>query len=211
MINLLPPEIKQGIMFARRNTVLLQWIMISLAVIIGFLAITLLGQFYLSNTTNSYRAQVANTQADLKRQDLDAVQKRAEDISNNLKLILQVFSKEVLFSKLIRQIGSVMPSKSVLSNIEIGKLDGGLDLTASAQDYQTATQIQVNLQDPSNKLFDKVDIVSVNCGAVTKSTFPCSVALRASFAKNNPFLFSNSTAAKPWESNLHLKLSFILW
>ena len=197
MINLLPPESKQNIMYARHNTMLLQWTMIALAVITGFLAISLLGQFYLGNTIDSYRLQVSSAQAELKRQDLEDVQKRAEDISNNLKLILQVFSKEVLFSKLIRQVGSVMPEKSVLSNIEISKLEGGLELTASAQDYQTATQIQVNLQDPSNKLFDKVDIVSVSCAAAIDGAYPCSVSLRASFAKNNPFLFSNSTAAKP--------------
>ena len=84
-----------------------------------------------------------------------------------------------------------MPENSVLSDIEISKVEGGIDLTADARDQNTATQVQVNLADPNNKLFDKVDIVSVNCDSTTNPEYPCKVILRALFTKNNPFSFTN--------------------
>lgn len=194
MINLLPPQYKENILYARRNTKLVRWAVAGVFVLIGMVAIIVFGQIYLGQTTTNYSKQVAQTQAELKAQKLEDVQKQVETMSSTLKLIVQVLSKEVLFSKLIKQIGAVMPANSVLSNIDISKVQGGIDLTASAKDYQTATQVQVNLQDPSNKLFDKVDLVSVNCGAASSdSPYPCAVNLRAQFAKNNPFLFINNT------------------
>lgn len=63
-----------------------------------------------------------------------------------------------------------MPENTVLSNIEISKVEGGIDLSAETKDQESATQIQVNLMDPNNKLFDKVDIVSISCGESNQPT-----------------------------------------
>lgn len=197
MINLLPPPVKQDISYARRNSRLLKIIGFGWAAIAGMFVIVLFGFIFINNSIVHYRQQVEQGKTTLKEQKLDETQAKVEAISGDLKLIVQVLSKEVLFSKLIKQIGAVMPSQSVLSNIEISKVQGGIDLTASAKDYQTATQVQVNLQDPNNKLFDKVDIVSVTCGSTTNPQYPCTVILRALFSKNNPFLFINNGRASP--------------
>lgn len=193
MINLLPPEIKENIMYARRNTRLLRWLAAGGLAIVGMAAIILFGLFYIDNSVRDLQKNVNTTQESLKSQKLEESQKRVESISGNLKLIVQVLSKQVLFSKLIRQIGSVMPPRTVLSNIELSKLEGGIDLVAKAQDYNSATQVQVNLRDPANKIFEKVDIVSVSCAPSSEDGYPCTVTLRASFTKNNPFLFINNS------------------
>jgi hypothetical protein len=192
MINLLPPDVKQEIAYARRNTKLLRVVSAGGAAIAGMLVIILFGYIFIHNSMVHYQTQIAQSQDTLKTQKLDETQKRVETISSDLKLIVQVLSKEVLFSKLVKQIGSAMPANSVMSNIDISKVQGGLDLTANAVDYQTATQVQVNLQDPANKLFDKVDIISVTCGGTTNPRYPCTVIMRALFTKNNPFLFINN-------------------
>ncbi len=81
-----------------------------------------------------------------------------------------------------------MPENSVLSNIDLGKIDGGLDIIAITKDNNTATQVQLNLSDPSNKLFEKVDIVSINCDPnVVPDAYPCKVNLRALFSKDSSF------------------------
>ena len=87
-----------------------------------------------------------------------------------------------------------MPENTVLSNIEISKVEGGIDLSAETKDQESATQIQVNLMDPNNKLFDKVDIVSISCGE-SNPTYPCRATFRALFTKDNPFLFVNNKSA----------------
>lgn len=193
MINLLPPKEKKAIMYARRNTKLRSWAFALVGVLVGAIIFLTIGQIYILNTTRHYAAQVESTQATLKAQKLEETQKRIQDLSNNLKLIIQVLSREVLFSKLLRQVGAVMPQGTVLSQIDLGKVEGGIDLIASTKDYKSASQIQVNLSDPNNKLFDKVDIVQVSCDT-TDPQFPCKATLRALFSKNNPFLFINSTS-----------------
>lgn len=198
MINLLPPDQREAIMYARRNTKLRSWVVALITILIGMLLFLAAGQVYIERTTDRYTAQVEAEQISLKSQKLEETQKQVQDLSNNLKLIIQVLSREVLFSKLLRQVGNVMPPGSVLSSIEISKVEGGIDLSAQAKDYNTASQVQVNLQDPSNKLFDKVDIIQVSCGTAKDGPYPCKVTLRALFSKNNPYLFiNNQTGAKP--------------
>lgn len=216
MINLLPQPERESIVYARRNSKLLRWSGVMALSIFIMVLLWGTGYLYIASTTTKLQGTIARKQSDLQAQKLDETQNRISDLSNNLKLILQVLSKEVLFSKLLQQIGSVMPSGSVLSTIEISKVEGGLDLIALAKNHQTATQVQLNLQDPRNKLFDKVDLVSVNCGPATVTTpntsgssagqgvatqtgtkvnpYPCTVNLRALFDDENPFLFINKSS-----------------
>jgi hypothetical protein len=205
MINLLPPEVKENISYARRNTMLRKWAF-ALLIGIGVMSGTVfVGNLFLRQSTRSLSAQVAQGTEQLKIQKLEETQKQVESISSSLKLVVQVLGREVLFSKLLQQIGSAMPRGAVLTNLSVTKLQGGIDLQAAATDYQTATQVQVNLQDPENKIFEKADIVSIQCASNTIVTggisdqYPCTVQIRALFTKNNPFLFINnkSTGAKP--------------
>ena len=198
MINLLPPETRKAMQYAQRNVHLIRWIVASGGGLAIVGVVIIFGQFFINRSIDDYRtrADVARTQ--LKLQKVDETQKRVQDISSSLKLVVQVLGREILFSKLLQQIGSAMPVGSSLSGISINKTQGGLDLNAVAKDYQTATQVQLNLQDPNNKIFEKADILNITCNAgnTTDPGYPCQVSLRALFAKNNPFLFINGTGTK---------------
>ena len=146
----------------------------------------------MQQTSNTYTKQIAIANEKLKEQKLSEVQKEVTDISNNLKLVVQVLSREVLFSKLLKQLATVTPSNAVLTNLGIQQTTGGIDITAKTTDYTAATQLQVNLADPKNKIFSKADIVSITCNEQPgKSPYPCTVNIRALFSDNNPFLFIN--------------------
>lgn len=189
MINLLPPDVKQNITYARRNTQLLRWSIILLLSIVSVFGFVGAGTLYMNSSIKTIGAQVASGQEQLKLAKTEDTQKRVEEISGSLKLVVQVLSRQVQFSKLLQQIGSAMPPGSILTNLSITKIQGGIDLSAAARDYQTATQVQVNLQDPKNKVFDKVDIISITCESTTYRNYPCLVTVRAQFTKDNPFLF----------------------
>ncbi len=195
MINLLPSDSKQNYSYARRNTKLLRWASVLLASIAGVGIIVAFGLFYMNQSINDYTVQNAKIQQDLKDQKLEETQKNVQDISSSLKLVVKVLSKEVLFSKLIKQIGTAIPTNAVLTDLEISKTQGGIDLTAIAADYNTATQVQVNLKDPANKIFDKADILNITCSTAQAANkkYPCSISIRAQFAKSNPFLFISPT------------------
>jgi len=197
MINLLPPQLKEEYRFARRNTQLRHWAVALVLAIMGLGMIGTFGMASIIRSTNTYNAQVSQLQATLKKQKLAETEAQVTDITNSLKLVVQVLSKEVLFSKLLKQIATTIPANSSLANLNINQITGGVDIIANATDYTTATQVQVNLSDPSNKIFSKADIVSINCTTnPSNPKYPCTVQIRALFSAKNQFLFVNSGAGQ---------------
>lgn len=194
MINLLPPETKIGYRYARRNVQLRRWVFMCLIALVGLAAITTYGLLAIHQDTADYSQKIAASQNRFKREDFAGTQKQVQDISNSFKLLIQVLSKEVLFSALIKQIGAAMPDNANLTGLSIPQTQGGLNITADATDYKTATQVQVNLSDPNNKIFSKADIEGITCqnSSSADPAHPCIVTIRALFTNNNPFLFINS-------------------
>lgn len=199
MINLLPPDTRQTYLYAKRNSTLLKWCVLFLISIAGVGLIVAGGLFYINQSSKSLAAQNAQTQQSLRDQKIDEVQKEVQDIAGSLRLTVQVLSRQILFSELIKQIGTAIPSNASLTDLNIAKTQGAIDLSAVASDYKTASQVQVNLADPENKIFDKADLISINCSTSTTAdkNYPCTVKIRAQFVKNNPFMFITKTGATP--------------
>lgn len=196
MINLLPHTMREDISYARRNAWLLKWSFRMTGGILGVFLIVLGGIFYINQTSNTLSKRVSESSEQLKIQKLDETQKRVQDISGSLKLVVQVLGREILFSELLQQIGAAMPQGSSLASLSISKVEGGIDLNAVAKDFQTATQVQVNMQDKGNKIFEKADILNITCGSSPDANYPCQVSIRALFAKDNPFLYIHKSGTK---------------
>lgn len=197
MINLLPPELKADYRYARYNHRLVHWLFAFLLAIVGVAIITGSGLFIMNDSIDSYKTRIASAQSQLASQNITGVQKQVTDISNNLKLMVKVLSKEILFSKLLTRLGQVTPPGVILTNLSISQTESAIDITAQTANYNAATQLQVNLADPSNQIFSKADIESITCGGGTQvnSTYPCTATIRAQFTGNNPFLFINAQKA----------------
>jgi hypothetical protein len=199
MINLLPPDAKSHYRYALRNTFLRRWAISAAIALAGLLVIGGAGYVYMAQISSSYDDQIASSNDSLKQQQLSQTQAKVKDISNSLKLAVAVLSKEVLFSQLLKQLGNVTPNNTILSNLTISQDDKAIDVTAKATDYNAATQVQVNLSDPANKIFSKADIISITCdsnneGVSTK--YPCTVIVRALLAQDTQFLFLNNGVRK---------------
>lgn len=194
MINLLPPEIKQAYKYGRLNRHLLHWITVLAFAIAGTVLITGFGYLYLHQTANNYRDQITTSQQQLVAQNLTGIQSQVKEISNNLTLVVQVLSKEVLFSELLQQLTTLMPANTNLTSLSISQTQGAIDITAAAKDYGSAAQIQVNLTDANNRLFSKADIISISCSGTT--TYPCSIELRALFSADSSYMFINNKVSK---------------
>ncbi len=194
MINLLPTQVKEDFQYAHRNTKLSGWATALLVALFGALLITIVGFLYLERSISNQRQAVEVARSNLNAKELVETQKKVEEISTNTKLATQVLSKEVLFSDLLRQLGATLPANTALTQLKIDQVQGGITLTATASDITSATQIQVNLQDPTNKIFEKADIESIDCTEPTPDQlYPCTVQIRALFAKDNPFLYITPT------------------
>jgi len=194
MINLLPPELKQEYHYARENIGLLRWVISFVFGIVGLVMLCGVGWFYLQQQADTHLAQARQAQQELDQQNQAVVEKDAKAMSGSLKLAFQVLSKEILFSEMLTQLATTIPNNAVLSGLSISQITGAaVDITASTTDYTAATQLQVNLTDPANKIFEKADIVSISCAATAPNNkYPCTVMVRAQFAKDNPFLFINN-------------------
>ena len=207
MINLMPAESKSAIVYARRNTRLIHWTIGCVGIIIAMGATVILGGVYIDNSKHNLSTSIEQTKTTISTQKLDKVQAQAQSLSGGVKLIVQVLSKEIQFSKLLQQLGSLMPAGATLGNIQLSnKVNGALDLTANAIDYQSATQVQVNLQDPKNNLFDKVDTISVSCtdgssssnsgSSAVASRYKCQILVRALFKADAAVTLLASPPAK---------------
>jgi Tfp pilus assembly protein PilN len=195
MINLLPTDQKQAISYARKNTHLRRWVFVLLFALVGVCFVIIAGLWYINAATKNLENQVAQSELLLQQQQLPETRQEVQNISDSLNLTLQVLSRQILFSRLIRQVGSAIPEGAVLTSLTISETQGGIDLEAKARDYTTATQVQVNLEDPNNQIFSKADIINVGCGTSGEDAeYPCSISLRALFATNNQFQFISPTA-----------------
>lgn len=188
MINLLPPDVKTSLTYARRNNLLIRYMVGMSFGIICVIIVVIGGWLYLQQETNAHKKSIANAEEILKRSDEDKTIARAGEISDSLKLVVEVLSQEVRFSELIPQIGSVMPSGTVLQDLTLdASLSGGIDLEVGAQSHIAGVQAQANLQDPRNRIFEKADIVSSTCQDDPELRYPCAIKMRALFAKDNTF------------------------
>ena len=197
MINLLPPDIKTGYIYGRKNVILRKWVAMFLIALVGLIFIGTYGLLAIKQSSRDYNKKIASATQQLKRDQYEATQKQVKDLSGSFQLVVKVLGQEVLFSKLLQQMGKSIPANANLTGLNILQTKGGIDITAAAKDYNTASQVQVNLADPSNQIFSKADIVGINCAGNTNNAYPCTVSIRALFAENNPFLFINSKGAKP--------------
>lgn len=196
MINLLPSEIKQNYRYARRNRHLVHWAIAFFVAIIGVAVIATFGILVMNKSIDNYKDQISESQSTLVIDDSAKIDNQVNGISNNLKLMVEVLSKEILFSNLLNRLGNITPSNVILTNLSITQDESAIDITAQTADYNAATQLQVNLEAPSNQIFSKADIVSISCAtgtAVVNTNYPCTVSIRALFVENNPFLFINSS------------------
>lgn len=200
MINLLPPEEKENIVFARHNTQLRRWIAGAGCGLAGVFLVVLGGQVYLQQTTRSYEASIKASKQNLTDQKQTETLQRVKSIQDSLTLVVDVLSREVLFSKLLPQVGQIMPRGTVLEDLSLstdGSTRTAFNLTARAKDYQSASQIVANLTDPANKLFEKVDLNNITLQPKDENDqYPYQASLRVLPSKDNPFLLL-SKEAKP--------------
>lgn len=202
MINLLPPGSKSMLVYARRNTQLIRFVIGAAIGAFGILLVTGAGMLYLNQEVNSYKDSIKQTEANLEKQDEKQVIAEVQGISDSLNLVVAVLGQEVLFSKLIQEIGSVMPSGTVLQDLSLSnELTGALTLQAGAVSSTAASQVQVNLRDPENNIFSEADLETIECtppdpdSTEPPDPYPCTVTVKALFAKGNSFTLLASEAS----------------
>lgn len=197
MINLLPPELKEQYVFGRRNTALRHWAVALSFGLAGVAIIAFSGLFMMQKSIINHQNQIAVLEKRLGDQKLEETRAHAKEITGSIKLAVDVLSREILFSQLLTQIAKVIPASANLTDLTISQTKGAIELKAVSADYTSATQLQVNLEDPDNRIFSKADIQGITCStAAPDPKYPCAVTIKALFNDNNPFLFINKNGGR---------------
>ena len=204
MINLLPENLKEEVIYGRRNRLLVRWLSAVSLVIFVVGAMTIFGQYYVNRNVKSYQSVAKVTQERIASQNLSSIQKDVQILSNNFTTVTQLLGRQLMFSKLFTKIGSIIPSGAIISGITLSTTNSALDLNVISTDREAATQAFVNISDPKNGLFEKADLISVNCTTKTASTtgtttskYPCTAMIKVVIKNDSTFYFLNSiTGAK---------------
>lgn len=196
MINLLPPQYSTRLHSTHVNALLRRWLVAFLLACLGLVFIMGVGWIYIDQQNRNLNHNINSLNQQLQSEDLAGTQAKAKAITANIKIINQVLSREIRFSDLIVQIGSVMPPGTVLSSLTLTNVSGALDLSANARDYTSAAQIAANLSDPNNKIFNKVDIVSINCQSGTTNPYSCAATFKALFSTTTKNQYLNVPGSK---------------
>lgn len=183
MINLLPPAFTDKIRYGRKNAGLLKWLIWIGLANFGLVILLLFGWAYIDRQSGHIESQIDSANKQLKTQNLDQVEKQSKEITNNVRTINQVLGKEIIFSQLVQEVGRTVPANSVLGSISLTQVSGSIDLIVNSRDYNSAVQAAANLSDPKNNLFEKVDIINVNC-TNSNPSYTCTSIFKALFSKS---------------------------
>jgi hypothetical protein len=146
MINLLPPEYKEEISYGRKNRKTLSWATTVGFGILSLLVVTFVGRATIESAKGQAVAQKASIEDQIKQTKLSDTEKQYASFINSTNNVKKIYSQEVLYSRLIRKLATLLPPDSKLTNISLTDKDKALNLNFSNSKDGLGPVILVNLQ-----------------------------------------------------------------
>ena len=138
MINLLPPDLKEQIRFAKMNRVALRYVRVIVLVVVVFGGIFGAAFYQLSTQTSGVSADVANKQGTISALNSTFMPK-AKDASDRLNAIKYVESSQTRFSAVISDIAKVIPKGVSIDAMTLtGDDTKPVSISVTAQSYGAA-------------------------------------------------------------------------
>ena len=200
MINLLPEDIKSQIVYARKNARLVRFVFVGIIGLVSVGLATAGGTIIIANAEKNLNSTLAANNTNLPA--IKLTEGQVNDLSDKIKGISAVLSREVKFSDILRYMGGTLPSGTILTNLSLSnKLAGTLNIDVASTTYDSVAVFRQNIDDfgkahPDKLLFTKADINNVTCndptkpppattgtsGGIDQSKYPCQGKLTATFA-----------------------------
>lgn len=158
MINLLPPEAKQSVIYARRNVALFQYCIVALTAGVALSAMLFFGATLASRTEKELEQSIQSDQ--VKVDELELINKEAKELANSIDVIATLLSKEMKFSELIKEIGAIIPPDAALQSLTLSDdQQTPLSLEVLADKADTIGVTQENIEE--SELFKGADVLSI--------------------------------------------------
>lgn len=181
MINLLPPDTKKQLYAARSNTLLVQYNILSIAILALILVASSLTFVYLNNIKSTNNDTIAlNNQ---KVANYASVQSEAEKLRKNLAASKLVLTQGTDYPKLILAISNLLPKDTTVSNMSLSAATFGvpMQLLVNAKNYNAAITLKENFS--KSTLFSDVHFVSIVQNA-DAGAYPLVVTMNVTIKKD---------------------------
>lgn len=163
MINLLPPEVKDEIRFGQLNITAIQYAVLILAVSLSLVAVLFFGVTVISGDEQSLEQAIEEKSVVLS--DLEGSVAEAKDLESSIDTISALLAREVSFSELLQDIGSVIPDGASLSGLSLtGDESLPLRIDAEVNSQPLAAILRENLE--NSDLFSNADIQSITASNI---------------------------------------------
>jgi hypothetical protein len=176
MINLIPEESKKEIRAARANVTLLNYIVI-LCFGVVFLALISVGVYFVLATSQADAKNLIAV-SNAKSSTYASAEAQGTALRSGLSSAKTILSQEVLYTKILTGIATLMPKGVVLNGINLSPSTLGAPTTL--QFYAKTTQDAIALKNgfESSSLFSKVSFVSLASATTGQSSdYPVNATL----------------------------------
>ena len=175
MINLMPDNAKKEIRSARANVVLARYIVVILLAF-GFLVLLLAGSYVVLTQTKLSAEQLIQAN-DNKADVYNTTKAQVDGLATSLSEARNILDQEVLYSKVLMNIGQQMPAGTVLENITLDTASfTGAPVTIKAFAKTTNDAVALREKFQSAPIFSNVNFNSVTDSAGIPG-YPVSVSM----------------------------------
>ncbi len=205
MINLTPDEVKKNTVYAKRNTRLIRYVLVSALTMFLILAITGFSIFDMTRTQKSLNSQL-ETQT-VKIESFKEIEKQGQALFDQVSTIKELLKRQVKFSEMFPNFAKILPSGSIILALDFnandftGEVAAGQKPTtaedkpfvirAATVDSQTATTLLENIKARTDLFVgaDLIDIVKVEPSTggenLVSQRYPYQVTINAYLKQDN--------------------------
>ncbi len=174
MINLTPDEVKTNTVYAKRNSRLLRYAMISGGTMLLILLITGITILDMTQTKTNLDSQLADQS--VKIDGFKSVEQKGQSLYDQVSTIKELLNRQLKFSELMPDFATILPPGSIILSLDFNANDFTGDLKpgqkaskpeekpfvirAATVDSQTATTLLENIKSRTD-LFVGADIIDV--------------------------------------------------
>lgn len=146
MINLLPPEYRESIDYGRKNTRILSWVTTLIFGIIVLFLVSIFGRLTFNIATNQANSQKDSINSEITSSNLNSVEQQYSDFLDGLTGLKKIYQQQILYSRLIKKLATLIPPDSKLSSIALTDSDRAITLNFVNSRDNLGPTIQVNLE-----------------------------------------------------------------
>jgi len=155
MINLLPEDVKNNFYYGRKNSQVISWLTTVLFGIAMLLVVAAIGRLTIQTARNQTVVQKQAVEDQLKNANYDTINGQYSEFVDGLGNVKKLYQQQVLYSRLIRKLGTLLPPGTKITNISIGDKDRAISLNFDNEVEGMGPTIQLNLTDQGKQIANK--------------------------------------------------------